>query len=251
MEMSTVLRAMEEYIFTLAAMAMGFLAVAYLYEPYWKVRHVPGPVPLPLIGHLHLLAKHGLGVFPLLANKHGPIFRFHVGRQPLIIVADAELCKEVGIKKFKSLPNRSLPSPIANSPIHLKGLFATRDSRWSVMRNIIISIYQPSHLAGLIPTMESYIERAATNLDDGVEVVFSELAVSLATDVIGEAAFGADFGLSRKGRGNVVEDDDGAAAAKASASEFIKMHIYSTTSLKMDLSGSLFVIVGIMMFWYP
>ncbi|GJN17956.1 hypothetical protein PR202_gb05066 [Eleusine coracana subsp. coracana] len=235
---------MEEYIFTLAAMAMGFLAVAYLYEPYWKVRHVPGPVPLPLIGHLHLLAKHGLNAFPLLAKKHGPIFRFHVGRQPLIIVADAELCKEVGIKKFKSLPNRSLPSPIANSPIHLKGLFATRDSRWSAMRNIIISIYQPSHLAGLIPTMESYIERAATNLDEGEEVAFSELAVSLATDVIGQAAFGADFGLSMKGGGNVVEDDGAAAAKKASASEFIKMHIYSTTSLKMDLSGSLSVIVG-------
>lgn len=42
-----------------------------------------------------------------------------------------------------------------------------RDSRWSSMRNIIVSIYQPSHLAGLIPTMESYIERAAKNLKDG------------------------------------------------------------------------------------
>jgi hypothetical protein len=51
-----------------------------------------------------------------------------MGRQPLIIVANAELCKEVGIKKFKSMPNRSLPSPIANSPIHLKGLFSTRYS---------------------------------------------------------------------------------------------------------------------------
>jgi carlactone C-19 oxidase len=52
--------------------------------------------------------------------------RFHMGRQPLVIVANAELCKEVGIKQFKSMPNRSLPSAIANSPIHLKGLFSTR-----------------------------------------------------------------------------------------------------------------------------
>ncbi|CAD6230160.1 unnamed protein product [Miscanthus lutarioriparius] len=187
-------------------MAVGFLVLVYLYEPYWKVRHVPGPVPLPFIGHLHLLAKHGLDVFTVLAKKHGPIFRFHMGRQPLIIVADAELCKEVGIKKFKSMPNRSLPSPVANSPIHRKGLFATRDSRWSAMRNVIVSIYQPSHLAGLIPTMESCVERAATtNLDDGEEVVFSKLALSLTTDVIGQAAFGADFGLSGK---PVVPDDD-------------------------------------------
>ncbi|CAL4954939.1 unnamed protein product [Urochloa decumbens] len=246
MEMGKILGAMEEYTFTFLAMAVGFLVVAYLYEPYWKVRHVPGPVPMPLIGHLHLLAKHGPDVFPVLAKKHGPVFRFHVGRQPLIIVADAELCKEVGIKKFKSMPNRSLPSPIANSPIHLKGLFATRDSRWSAMRNIIVSVYQPSHLAGLIPAMDSCIRRAAAaSLGDGeAEVVFSDLALSLATDVIGQAAFGADFGLSGKPPAPPSVDGGAAAAEKSASSEFINMHIYSTTSLKMDLSGSLSTIAG-------
>ncbi|KAL6847235.1 hypothetical protein ACP4OV_023088 [Aristida adscensionis] len=227
-----------EYGFSAVAMAVGFLVVAYLYEPYWKVRHVPGPMPLPLIGHLHLLAMHGPDVFSVLARKHGPVFRFHMGRQPLIIVADAELCREAGIKKFKSIPNRSMPSPIANSPIHQKGLFFTRDSRWSAMRNIIVSIYQPSHLAGLIPTMESYIERAAATLHDGEEVLFSRFALSLFTDVIGQAAFGADFGLSAGGGGG------GGEGRKASTSEFVKMHLHATTSLKMDLSGSLSIAVG-------
>lgn len=43
-----------------------------------------------------------------------------------MIVADPELCREVGVRQFKSIPNRSLPSPIAGSPLHQQGLFFTK-----------------------------------------------------------------------------------------------------------------------------
>ncbi|KAB8083109.1 hypothetical protein EE612_005205, partial [Oryza sativa] len=116
---------------------------------------------------------------------------------------------------------------------------------------MIISIYQPSHLASLIPTMESCIQRASKNLDGQKEITFSDLSLSLATDVIGLAAFGTDFGLSKV---PVTPDDsnidkiaaDTSVEAKAS-SEFIKMHMHATTSLKMDLSGSLSILVGMLL----
>lgn len=200
-----------------------------------------------------------------------------MGRQPLIIVADAELCKEVGIKKFKDIPNRSIPSPISASPLHKKGLFFSkyarsnlrqytpmlypscnneilkchllkcRDSRWSTMRNTILSLYQPKHLASLVPTMQSYIESATQNLDTTEEdVIFSNISLKLATDVIGEAAFGVNFGLSKTQsvcdsvkRVNVTNANDG-------VSDFIKQHVYSTTKLKMDLSGSFSIIFGLL-----
>ncbi|BAH91254.1 Os01g0701300 [Oryza sativa Japonica Group] len=245
---STVLGSTAEYAVTLVAMAVGLLLLGYLYEPYWKVRHVPGPVPLPFIGHLHLLAMHGPDVFTVLARKYGPVFRFHMGRQPLVMVADAELCKEVGVKKFKSIPNRSMPSAIANSLINQKGLCFTRGSRWTALRNMIISIYQPSHLASLIPTMQSCIECVSKNLDGQEDITFSDLALGFATDVIGQAAFGTDFGLSKISASSNDDDidkiaTDTSAEAKAS-SEFIRMHVHATTSLKMDLSGSLSIIIG-------
>lgn len=224
----------------------GLAIVYYLYGPYWKVRRVPGPPAFPLVGHLPLLAKFGPSAFSSLANLYGPIFRFQMGRQALIIAADAELCREVGIKRFKYIPNRSIPSPISASPLHKKGLFFTRDSRWATMRNTIISMYQPSHLASLVPTMQSFIETATQNLhthshkEEEEDIVFSNLSLKLATDIIGQAAFGINFGLSRPNSSNDYPKSN-------EVSDFINQHIYSTTTLKMDLSGSFSIILGMLM----
>ncbi|PRQ27982.1 putative thromboxane-A synthase [Rosa chinensis] len=239
-------------VFTVLAILAGVLG--YLYAPYWGVRRVPGPRTIPFLGHLPLLAKHGPDVFSVLAKQYGPIFRFHMGRQPLIIVADAELCREVGIKKFKDIPNRSIPSPISGSPLHQKGLFFTRDTRWSTMRNTILSVYQPSYLASLVPTMQSFIESATQNLDDSSQsskkedITFSNLSLRLATDVIGQAAFGVNFGLSKSQSisDSISKIDNGQDKNDDEVSDFINQHIYSTTQLKMDLSGSVSIILGLL-----
>ncbi|XP_073148656.1 cytochrome P450 711A1 [Henckelia pumila] len=240
---------LSSYVFTVLALLAGVLV--YFYGPYWGVRKVPGPPAMPLVGHLPLLAKYGPEVFSILAKKHGPIFRFHMGRQPLVIVADAELCREVGIKKFKYISNRSIPSPIASSPLHQKGLFFTKDARWSAMRNTVLSVYQPSHLAKLVPSMQEIIESATQNLESKQDFTFSELSIKLATDVIGQAAFGVDFGLSKPkttpdsvGKNDDVDDD--VDVELDHVQKFINQHIYSTTQLKMDLSGSFSIILGLL-----
>ncbi|KAF5467976.1 hypothetical protein F2P56_012174 [Juglans regia] len=236
---------MVSTIFTVLAVAVVF---GYFYGPYWGVRRVPGPPAVPFVGHLPLLAKYGPDVFSVLAKRYGPIFRFHMGRQPLIIVADPELCREVGIKKFKDIPNRSIPSPISASPLHQKGLFFTRDARWSTMRNTILSVYQPSHLASLIPKMQAFIVSATQNLHSFKEedITFSNLSLKLATDVIGQAAFGVDFSLCKPQTiGDSVDIVENRSDDKE-VSDFINQHIYSTTQLKMDLSGSFSIILGLL-----
>ncbi|XP_057524610.1 cytochrome P450 711A1 [Amaranthus tricolor] len=225
------------------------LMIYYFYAPYWKVRRIPGPPPYPFVGHLPFMAKYGPDVFATFAKLYGPIFRFHLGRQPLVIIADAELCREVGIKKFKYFPNRSIPPPISASPLHQKGLFFTRDSRWSTMRNTIISMYQPSHLASLLPTMQSFIESATQNLNNQLhkqekndnDIIFSNFSLTLATDIIGQAAFGINFGLSSPNQSNKSQPEK-----HTQVSDFINQHIYSTTTLKMDLSGSFSIILGLL-----
>jgi carlactone C-19 oxidase len=104
------------------------------------------------------------------------------------------------------------------------------------MRNTILSLYQPSHLAGLVPTMQRCVERAAEGIQESIadpehgDLDFADLSLKLATDVIGQAAFGVDFGLT---------------AAGGEAAEFVREHVHSTTSLKMDLSAPLSVALGL------
>ncbi|CAM0953271.1 unnamed protein product [Alopecurus aequalis] len=101
------------------------------------------------------------------------------------------------------------------------------------MRNVIISIYQPSHLASLIPAMHKYIERSTHLLYPGKHITFSDFSLKLFNDIIGQTAFGVDFGLTK--------DDH------QEAGDFIKKHLYAVASLKMDLSGSLSMILGTVM----
>nr|XP_043635148.1 cytochrome P450 711A1-like [Erigeron canadensis] len=164
-----------------------------------------------------------------------------MGRRPLVIVGDAELCREVGIKKFKQIGNRTVPSPILASPIHQKTLFWTKDQRWSSMRNTIVSMYQPTHLATLVPMMQSYIEAIAENIREDEDINFKELALKISTDVIGKAAFGTDFGLCRQ------QPDQHQQQQQEDANLFIKQHVYSTSMLKMTLSGSMSILLGLIL----
>ncbi|KAL2896929.1 hypothetical protein RDABS01_038713 [Bienertia sinuspersici] len=112
------------------------------------------------------------------------------------------------------------------------------------MRNTIISMYQPSHLASLLPTMQSFIESATQNLylhshKQEKHIIFSNFSLKLATDIIGQAAFGINFGLSKPNSTNDQPKNN-------EASDFINQHIYSTTTLKMDLSGSFSIILGLL-----
>ncbi|XP_040376604.1 cytochrome P450 711A1-like [Oryza brachyantha] len=229
-----------------SSLALLTVFLVYFYAPFWSVRTVPGPPTRFPIGHLHLLAKNGPDVFRAIAKEYGPIFRFHMGRQPLVIVANAELCKEVGIKKFKDIRNRSTPPPNVGT-LHQDALFLTRDSTWSSMRNMVIPLYQPARLAGLIPTMQSYVEALVDNIagcPDQDCIPFCQLSLCMAIDIIGKTAFGIEFGLSRKAADTGAGGESG-DEGDYDVREFLREYKKSMEFIKMDLSSSLSTILGL------
>lgn len=109
-----------------AVLTLVATVAIYWYWPYWKVRHIPGPPIAPGIGHIHLLEKHGADLFLMLRRQYGPMFRFHLGRQPLVLVADAELCRQLAVKNHKLAPNRAVPPYIKCIKVQNEGLFFSK-----------------------------------------------------------------------------------------------------------------------------
>ncbi|XP_052196537.1 cytochrome P450 71AU50-like [Diospyros lotus] len=83
------------------ALAVAVLALAYLLQAVaWLRRNKknnrlpPGPKPLPILGHFHLLGKLPHQDLHRLAKKHGPIMYLRFGFVPNIVVSSPEAAEQ-------------------------------------------------------------------------------------------------------------------------------------------------------------
>ncbi|KAK3090780.1 hypothetical protein FSP39_014559 [Pinctada imbricata] len=84
-------------------------------QSYWKRIGLPGPEPTPFIGTLGLLRKKGIWKHTLeCKEKYGKVFGTYFGNIPTINIADADLVKELLIKRFSTFPNRHTSPAIAS-----------------------------------------------------------------------------------------------------------------------------------------
>nr|AWX67430.1 flavone synthase II [Salvia miltiorrhiza] len=57
-------------------------------------RHAPGPFPLPIIGHLHLLGPRLHQSFHELSQRYGPLMQLRLGSIKCVVASSPELAKE-------------------------------------------------------------------------------------------------------------------------------------------------------------
>ncbi|KAK4772030.1 hypothetical protein SAY86_013805 [Trapa natans] len=78
-----------------------------LRSPSPRKRSAPGPLALPIIGHLHLLKKPIHRTFLGLSRRYGPVVSLRLGCRPVVIVSSLPVAEECFTKNDVVLANRA------------------------------------------------------------------------------------------------------------------------------------------------
>ncbi|XP_063171257.1 cytochrome P450 2W1-like [Candoia aspera] len=99
----------------------------------------PGPLPLPIIGHLHLLDfKRQDKSLLKLAKKYGPVFTLHFGFKKVVVLTGYEAVRDALVTFTEEFVDR--PSiPIFEHIQHGNGVFFSTGELWRATRRFTVS----------------------------------------------------------------------------------------------------------------
>lgn len=175
----------------------------------------PGPIGIPILGHLHLIGKNAHQDLYKLAKKYGPFMYLRLGLVPTIIVSSPETVEKV-LKTydhvFASRPHNEASQYISYGQRNL--IFSKYGSYWRNMRKLCtlqlltsqkINSYQSSRKEEVSILVKS-IKQA---VQDGVAVDLSAKVSSLNANLSCLMVFGKKFmdeDLDKRGFKSIVQE---------------------------------------------
>jgi cytochrome P450 len=146
-------------IVTLVATVYTYFSIKYR---YWKSRGISGPEPSIPFGNI--LRPKGKGWHHLDVERHakyGKVYGVYQGTNPVLVIADSELLKDVLVRDFTSFADRNT----SFHRIQKQSLITTKGKRWREQRTIM----SPTFTSGKMKAMHHLIKSAISNLLDHME----------------------------------------------------------------------------------
>ncbi|KAJ8044878.1 Cytochrome P450 3A24 [Holothuria leucospilota] len=127
--------------------------------------------------------------------RHGPVYGAYVGSTPFIIIADADILKEILIRKFSHFHNRK-GTDIDDYPLN-KALTRLEGARWKFVRNTITPAFSASKMKPISVLINNCCDNLVTNMktciaaspDFEVKGVYGNMTL----DTIAQSAFGLEI----------------------------------------------------------
>eukprot|EP00795_Rhopilema_esculentum_P004849 gene4849-21177_t len=92
----------------------------------------PGPIPLPVIGNIHLIGSEPQKSLKALAKKYGDVFSVYFGGWPVVVISNIEAAKESLIQKATDFAGR---------PMSYTGMEVARGEETGRGKDIAFSTY--------------------------------------------------------------------------------------------------------------
>ncbi|XP_011173390.1 probable cytochrome P450 6a14 [Solenopsis invicta] len=188
----------------LCNVAVIILALYYYFTSilnFWKVRGVRGPRPIPGFGNSKdiLLRRIKLGDYMIKLNseyKDEPLIGLFDMREPILIVKDPDLIKDVLIKDFTTFANRGYSIHEKVEPL-TQNLFFLEAKRWRTLRTKLSPVFTSRKLQGMFLMISVCADHLVdymgqlVNKNEPVECV--EVMANYTLDCIGICAFGIEM----------------------------------------------------------
>ncbi|ALC40568.1 Cyp9h1, partial [Drosophila busckii] len=172
------------------------------YDTFNK-RGVPHEPPTPLLGNVKLKALLGmishmkLNLEQYATMKSHKVFGSYFLREPVYLITDLDLIKQVGVKHFDHFMNHKASEEI-ETPMS-KSLISLQDARWREMRNILSPSFTGIKMRAMYVLINGcshlsveYIEQQLKQQQQSssIELEMKDYFTRFTNDVIASAAFG-------------------------------------------------------------
>ncbi|XP_064612535.1 cytochrome P450 3A11-like [Liolophura sinensis] len=190
-------------LFNLPLWVIILVAVLILFYRYqtknfgvFKKMGVPFPSPWPMMGNARVVFKKGfVEAYEEWFKTYGRVFGHFEGQQPMLVVGDLDMLREITVKEFNSFTNRRDfgAAEIAEPPV-TEFLTVLQDDDWRHNRNTLTPAFSGGKLKKMIGMIveagESFVAKLKTKADNGEPVDIKGCTEAFTMDVIAATAFG-------------------------------------------------------------
>lgn len=138
----------KETVLGLTLIFIGTQLYYYRRFTFWSRRGVKTPPPVPVFGnYLTILNRAYQELSIEWREKYGKVYGFYAGSTPYLVIADANVLKQICIKDFDKFPNHQFLKVPNRYQKHF--LINQKDDEWRALRNLIT----PTFSSGKIKSM--------------------------------------------------------------------------------------------------
>ncbi|KAL8122468.1 hypothetical protein AgCh_018985 [Apium graveolens] len=155
----------QSYIIFFVVSLVSIIILRALFKNRTSSGLPPGPIRLPVIGHLHLLGPRARQALHRLSNQYGPLIHLYLGSYPCVIVSSSEIAKE--FLKTQEAYWLDRPQTVATQYLGYGSqnlMFSPYGPYWKFVKKLIMSELLGGRTLDLLQTVRCYEIRSMINV---------------------------------------------------------------------------------------